>query len=71
MPAGSAPRCPTCEGPVEDPRGPSRPFCSKRCKLIDLGKWLGEEYRVAAFDDAPSEADGPGALPGWPTDESS
>ena len=24
------------------------PFCSHRCRLIDLGKWLGEEYRVPA-----------------------
>ena len=27
-----------------DPLGP---FCSQRCKMIDLGKWLGEEYRVS------------------------
>jgi endogenous inhibitor of DNA gyrase (YacG/DUF329 family) len=27
-----------------DPLGP---FCSDRCKLIDLGKWLGEEYKVS------------------------
>ena len=25
---------------------PAAPFCSDRCKLLDLGKWLGEEYRV-------------------------
>ena len=25
-----------------------RPFCSDRCRLLDLGKWLGEEYRVPA-----------------------
>jgi endogenous inhibitor of DNA gyrase (YacG/DUF329 family) len=24
-----------------------RPFCSERCKMIDLGKWANEEYRVA------------------------
>jgi uncharacterized protein len=24
-----------------------RPFCSERCKMIDLGKWASEEYRVA------------------------
>jgi endogenous inhibitor of DNA gyrase (YacG/DUF329 family) len=23
------------------------PFCSARCKMIDLGKWMGEEYRVS------------------------
>jgi len=26
---------------------PIGPFCSKRCKLVDLGKWLGEEYRIS------------------------
>jgi len=26
---------------------PNFPFCSKRCKLIDLGKWLNEEYRIS------------------------
>jgi endogenous inhibitor of DNA gyrase (YacG/DUF329 family) len=39
--------CPTCKkrGPwFETPYGP---FCSKRCRLIDLGKWLGEEHRVS------------------------
>jgi len=44
--AGS-PRCPLCARPVS-PRPENRtwPFCSERCRLVDLGKWLGEEYRV-------------------------
>jgi endogenous inhibitor of DNA gyrase (YacG/DUF329 family) len=31
------------------PRAANRafPFCSDRCRLVDLGKWLGEEYRIA------------------------
>lgn len=29
---------------------PDYPFCSKRCRTIDLGRWLGEEYRVAGKD---------------------
>jgi endogenous inhibitor of DNA gyrase (YacG/DUF329 family) len=39
--------CPICRKPVP-PREENRafPFCSERCKLLDLGKWLGEEYRV-------------------------
>lgn len=39
--------CPTCRGAVAA-RGEnaSFPFCSDRCRLIDLGRWLGEEYRV-------------------------
>jgi endogenous inhibitor of DNA gyrase (YacG/DUF329 family) len=35
-----------------------RPFCSKRCADIDLGRWLGEAYRIPADDDN----DGPEAL---------
>jgi endogenous inhibitor of DNA gyrase (YacG/DUF329 family) len=40
-------RCPTCSAQVP-PRAdnPAFPFCSERCRLIDLGRWLGEEYRV-------------------------
>jgi Uncharacterized protein conserved in bacteria len=32
-----------------------RPFCSERCKLIDLGKWASEDYRVAQREQDPSE----------------
>lgn len=40
-------RCPTC-GKVGDWfSGPHGPFCSRRCKLIDLGKWLGEEHVIS------------------------
>lgn len=41
------PACPICKKPVP-PRetNPAAPFCCERCKLLDLGKWLGEEYRV-------------------------
>lgn len=40
--------CPTCrnKGPWMDK--PHGPFCSERCKLVDLGKWLGEEYRISS-----------------------
>ena len=40
-------RCPACGEPVA-PRAenPGFPFCSERCRLLDLGKWLGEEYRI-------------------------
>jgi endogenous inhibitor of DNA gyrase (YacG/DUF329 family) len=41
------PRCPSCDRPAA-PREANAafPFCSPRCKLVDLGKWLNEEYRV-------------------------
>lgn len=29
---------------------PDYPFCSKRCRTIDLGRWLGEEYRLGSKD---------------------
>ena len=29
---------------------PTFPFCSPRCKLVDLGKWLSEDYRVSVAD---------------------
>jgi len=40
-------RCPICrkEAPWDD--NPFRPFCSERCRLIDLGKWASEDYRIA------------------------
>lgn len=49
--------CPICQKEVA-PRteNPSFPFCSKRCRAVDLGKWLGEEYRIAATG-AVSEAE--------------
>ncbi len=39
--------CPSCRKPVA-PRAenPFFPFCSKRCRMVDLGRWLGEEYRM-------------------------
>jgi len=43
-------RCPTCRGPVP-PASEAFPFCSPRCRLVDLGRWLGEEYRIPAVED--------------------
>jgi endogenous inhibitor of DNA gyrase (YacG/DUF329 family) len=40
-------RCPQCGKEIFwDTRNRFRPFCSERCKLVDLGKWANEEYRV-------------------------
>ena len=45
--------CPTCGAPVEwGPQSPNRPFCSERCKLIDLGAWASEAYRVPVQESA-------------------
>ncbi|RMF16028.1 MAG: DNA gyrase inhibitor YacG [Gammaproteobacteria bacterium] len=40
-------RCPTCRKPVQWKESSVwRPFCSERCKLIDLGEWASENYRI-------------------------
>lgn len=60
MPAQRGPRvkCPTCgrDAPY-DSGNPFRPFCSERCRLIDLGAWADESYRI------PESTPRDGALP--------
>ncbi len=54
-------RCPICERIMEGERleWPQFPFCSPRCKQIDLGRWLGEGYRFPTQrDSAPDTDDG-------------
>jgi len=44
--------CPRCGAQVAwSPDNPYRPFCSERCKLIDLGDWAMERYRVPVEGD--------------------
>lgn len=39
--------CPQCKKPVQwNDDFPHRPFCSKRCQLIDLGEWAEEKYAI-------------------------
>ena len=45
--------CPRCGTRREWSGNPFRPFCSERCKLIDLGDWASERYRVAAQEKEP------------------
>lgn len=40
-------RCPICTKELPPAPAPHRPFCSPRCKDIDLGNWLTEGYRVS------------------------
>ena len=48
-------KCSICRVPFEfdyTPGGklpPNFPFCSLRCKQIDLGKWLNEDYRIKTY----------------------
>jgi uncharacterized protein len=46
-------KCPNCNRPVEWQDNPFRPFCSERCKLVDFGKWIDEDYRVAGKQVSP------------------
>lgn len=40
-------KCPLCKKPaVFGSENPDRPFCSERCRLIDLGAWASESYAV-------------------------
>ena len=44
--------CPTCKAPVTwDDSFPERPFCSHRCRLIDLGAWAAEEQVIEGRQD--------------------
>lgn len=48
--------CPTCQKTSEySANNPHRPFCSERCKLIDLGAWADEKHRVPGEPAAPDE----------------
>jgi hypothetical protein len=48
--------CPQCGAPSKlDAGNPSRPFCSERCKLLDLGAWFDGRHAIPA---APTDEDG-------------
>lgn len=48
-------RCPICGGLTHWKDNPFRPFCSERCKLIDFGHWVDEDYCVPAAEPASAE----------------
>ena len=55
--------CPRCGGPsVYSGDNKWRPFCSERCKMIDLGAWAAESYRVPA-EGEPAPDDEPSSTP--------
>lgn len=66
-----APRCPTCDM-LADPEVAKKnlPFCSDRCRLIDLGRWLNEEHALPceAADEEEAESSPSSTIrlpPGW------
>jgi endogenous inhibitor of DNA gyrase (YacG/DUF329 family) len=46
-----APRCAYCHAQPIEPRW--RPFCSERCKMADLGRWLSGDYRIPDTSELP------------------
>ena len=57
-------RCPQCGAIVEwSPASRWRPFCSERCKTLDLGAWASEAYRIPAAETPESEAEPPAESP--------
>lgn len=46
--------CPTCQKRSDySSENPNRPFCCERCKLIDLGAWAAENYKIPTNENAP------------------
>jgi endogenous inhibitor of DNA gyrase (YacG/DUF329 family) len=49
-------RCPICKKEVA-PRDPEFPFCSERCRIIDLGNWASEKYKISTPAPKPEQQD--------------
>ena len=49
-------KCPICKKPVAKKEAGIWPFCSKRCKMLDFGKWINEDYAVAVAEPGPESA---------------
>ncbi|MFB3829455.1 MAG: DNA gyrase inhibitor YacG [Bryobacteraceae bacterium] len=51
-------KCPTCKRPTQ-PGSPDFPFCCERCRILDLGDWASEKYRIPGPPtEAPPSKDG-------------
>lgn len=50
-------RCPLCESEFDPAASNAKPFCSERCRTIDLGRWLDESYSLPHAPDPDDEAD--------------
>lgn len=48
--------CPNCGRPIDLASGPERPFCSARCRLIDLGAWLTDGARAVPAEPATDDS---------------
>jgi len=59
-------RCPVCKREFQPDQSPAKPFCSERCRVIDLGRWLDEGYALPAAADSEEEPEADGAPPEEP-----
>lgn len=52
--------CPICRKPVDSAQNPDFPFCSERCRLLDLGNWANEKYKISepVIDESTPETPG-------------
>jgi endogenous inhibitor of DNA gyrase (YacG/DUF329 family) len=48
-------KCPTCQRDLDWDNAPFRPFCSERCRLIDLGAWLSGQRSIPGESVPPPE----------------
>jgi endogenous inhibitor of DNA gyrase (YacG/DUF329 family) len=53
-------KCPICGKQFEPGQSPAMPFCSQRCRTVDLGRWLDEKNSILALrsDDPDEEEEG-------------
>ena len=62
--------CPTCQRKVAwSDASPFRPFCSERCRLIDLGAWVSEGRSIPGDDDLPLDGESDAPVPSGHDDE--
>jgi uncharacterized protein len=56
-------RCPICRKPTDSETNADFPFCSERCRLLDLGNWSSEKYVISnpVFDESEDEDSRPSA----------
>jgi hypothetical protein len=64
-------RCPTCGVRFASEGSKAVPFCSERCRQVDLGRWLSEQHSLPRIpdpedDEPPPEGDALGANGGGP-----
>ncbi|MBN1570068.1 MAG: DNA gyrase inhibitor YacG [Acidobacteria bacterium] len=52
-------KCPHCGKATDLTGNPFRPFCSERCKLLDLGNWISGAYRIPEQESEATEEEAP------------